>query len=459
MLFHSWTFILFFVLVYIVFSLKENSLWKRNVILAASFIFYGYYNPLYLLILLWVIVFDYYIVAAMGKSNNKKLLLLSIINVILIFSVFKYSHFIISSINELFYTLGFDYSLGSPNIILPIGISFFLLVSLGNTIDFYYDRVEKAKSIFNYASFLSFFPSLISGPIERGYRLLPQIEKWPKINKIKKEYIFSGVYLFLLGVFKKVGLADYFKLYADSIFGNPSNFTSLDLICGAIAFTWQIYFDFSGYTDMARGIAKTLGINLMENFNLPYIASSTGDFWRRWHISLSSWFRDYLYIPLGGNRKGELKEVRNIFAAMIVSGLWHGASWNFIFWGFIHGAIHSMNKIFQKIKYMSKIPLWVKRIFVFIIIVFTWIFFRSNNIEDGFIFVERIFSTNFTWPQIPLYMTFLIFLSYIFQWLKEYKKIEFIENKYFKVFASCFMIIYMLLLVSNGQGEFIYFQF
>jgi len=186
MLFHSWTFILFFVLVYIVFSLKENSLWKRNVILAASFIFYGYYNPLYLLILLWVIVFDYCIVAAMDKSNHKKkLLLLSIINVILIFSVFKYSHFIISSINELFYTLGFDYSLGSPNIILPIGISFFLLVSLGNTIDFYYARVEKAKSIFNYASFVSFFPSLISGPIERGYRLLPQIEKWPKINKIR----------------------------------------------------------------------------------------------------------------------------------------------------------------------------------------------------------------------------------------------------------------------------------
>jgi D-alanyl-lipoteichoic acid acyltransferase DltB (MBOAT superfamily) len=285
---------------------------------------------------------------------------------------------------------------------------------------------------------------------------LPQIEKWPKI---KKEYLFTGAYLFLLGVFKKAGLADYFKLYADSIFGNPSNFTSLDLICGAIAFTWQIYFDFSGYTDMARGIAKILGINLMENFNLPYIASSTGDFWKRWHISLSSWFRDYLYIPLGGNRKGELKEVRNIFAAMIVSGLWHGASWNFIFWGFIHGALHSMSKIFKKIKYIPPIPLWIKRIFVFIIIIFTWIFFRSNNIEDGFIFIERIFSTKFTCPQIPLYMALLILLSYIFQWLKEYKKIEFIENRYFRVLASCFMIIYLMLLVSNGQGEFIYFQF
>jgi len=457
MLFHSWTFILFFVLVYFLFSLKDSSVWKRNIILIASFIFYGYFNPLYLLVLLWVIVFDYYIVAAMNRSKNKKIfLLLSIINVILIFSVFKYSRLIISAINELFNALGYGYSLTEPDMILPVGISFFLLVSLGNTIDLYYDRVEKAKSIFHYASFISFFPSLLSGPIERGYRLIPQIEKW---QKIKMGDFFDGSYLFLLGVFKKVALADYFKLYADSIFGNPSNFTSIDLICGAIAFTWQIYFDFSGYTDMARGIAKTLSIDLTDNFNLPYIASSTGDFWRRWHISLSSWFRDYLYIPLGGNRKGESKEIRNIFISMIVSGLWHGASLNFIFWGFIHGVVHSMSKIFKRIKYMSKIPLWIKRIFVFMIIVFTWIFFRSNNIADGFIFVERIFTTNFTLPQIPLYMIFLILVSYIFQWLKEYKKIGFIENGYFKVLASCFMIVYLLLLVSNGQGEFIYFQF
>ena len=457
MLFHSWTFILFFVLVYIAFSLNGKSVWKRNTILIASFIFYGYYNPMYLLILLWVIVFDYCIVAAMGRLKNKKiLLLLSIINVILVFSVFKYSHFIISCINELFYSLGCDYTITSPNILMPVGISFFLLVSLGHTIDFYYGRVEKAKSIFQHASFISFFPSLISGPIERGYRLLPQIENWPKI---KREYLFAGAYLFLLGVFKKVCLADYFKLYADNIFGNPSNYTSLDLICGAVAFTWQIYFDFSGYTDMARGIAKTLGINLTENFNLPYIASSTGDFWKRWHISLSSWFRDYLYIPLGGNKKGQLREAGNIFTAMVVSGLWHGASWNFIFWGFIHGALHSVSKIFKKIKFMQAVPLWFKRIFVFIVIVFTWIFFRSNNILDGFIFVERIFTTDFTLPQIPLYMIFLILLSYIFQWLAEYKRIEFIESKYFKISASFFMIVYLLLLVSNGQGEFIYFQF
>jgi D-alanyl-lipoteichoic acid acyltransferase DltB (MBOAT superfamily) len=406
---------------------------------------------------LWVIVFDYCIVSAMDKSKNKRrFLLLSILNVILVLAVFKYSHFIIASINELFYMLEFDYTLPADNMIFPIGVSFFLLVSLGNTMDFYYGRVDKAKSIFDYASFVSFFPSLISGPIERGNRLMPQLTRWPKI---KREYIFTGAYLFLCGVFKKAALADYFKLYADSIFGNPSNFASLDLLCGAVAFTWQIYFDFSGYTDMARGIARMLGIDLMENFNLPYIASSTGDFWRRWHISLSSWFRDYLYIPLGGNKKGELKEARNILIAMAVSGLWHGAAWNFIFWGCIHGVIHSAGKFFKKIKFMAAAPVWFKRIFVFIIIVFTWIFFRSSNIFDGFIFVERIFSTNLILPQIPIYMALLILLSYIFQWLKEYKKIEFIENRYFKIIASCFMIIYLLLLVSNGQGEFIYFQF
>jgi D-alanyl-lipoteichoic acid acyltransferase DltB (MBOAT superfamily) len=390
-----------------------------------------------------------------GK-NKKRLLLFSIINVVIIFSIFKYSHFLISIINESISMLGYDYALPSPSILLPAGISFFLLVSLGNTIDFYYGRADKAGSIFNHASFISFFPSLLSGPIERGNRLIPQIKEWPKI---KRDYLFEGSYLFLLGVFKKAALADYFKLYADNIFGNPSSFTSLDLICGAIAFTWQIYFDFSGYTDMARGIAKMLGINLMDNFNLPYIASSTGDFWRRWHISLSAWFRDYLYIPLGGSRKGELREARNIIISMLVSGLWHGASLNFIFWGLIHGVIHSIGKIFKRIIYMPAIPLWIRRIVIFIIIVFTWIFFRSSNINDGFIFTERIFTTDFMLPQIPLYMALLILLSYIFQWLKEYKKIEFIENRYFKILASCFMIVYLIFLVSNRQSEFIYFQF
>jgi len=457
MLFHSWSFLLFFITVYALFSVARKPLWKRNIILAASFIFYGWWNPLYLLIISWVIIFDYTTVFLMEKTGRKKLFLsLSIADAILILSLFKYSGFIVTNVNSLISSAGADYSLPLPGVIFPVGISFFLFLSLGNTIDFYFGKTEREKSLIQYASFVSFFPSLLAGPIERGHHLMPFLKSWPEV---KKDDIAEGVYLFTQGMFKKLALADYFSLYADKIFGNPMQFASGDLIAGALAFTWQIYFDFSGYTDMARGVARMLGINLMENFRLPYMASSTGDFWGRWHISLSSWFRDYLYIPLGGNRKGDLKETRNTFATMLLSGLWHGASWNYVLWGFMHAVIHSAGKQIGKIKLTDKVPVFIRRITVFVLIVFTWIFFRSENADDAFTFIERIFSTGFTMPQMPLYMTGLIMACYIFQWLKEYKKIEFSESPAFRGAAVLLMLVYIIIFVTYSSNEFIYFQF
>ncbi len=457
MLFHSWSFLIFFIAVYAVFSAVKNPLWKRNIILAASFIFYGWWNPLYLLIISWVIAFDYTSVALMEKTGRKNLFLsFSIFNTILILCLFKYSAFIINNLNSILNSAGAEYSVPLPGVLLPVGISFFLFLSLGNTIDYYFGRTEREKSIIQYASFVSFFPSLLSGPIERGHRLMPLLKSWPAVTRNDIE---EGIYLFTQGMFKKMALADYFSLYADKIFGNPMQFGSGDLIAGALAFTWQIYFDFSGYTDMARGAARMLGINLMENFNLPYMAASTGEFWGRWHISLSSWFRDFLYIPLGGNRNGEVRETRNTFATMLLSGLWHGASWNYVLWGFMHASIHTLGKLIGKIKYAAKVPVFARRITLFILIVFTWIFFRSENAGDAFTFIERIFTADFNIPQMPVYMAGLIILCYIFQWLKEYKKIDFIDKPAFRGAAIFLMIVYIMFFVTYSSNEFIYFQF
>jgi len=457
MLFHSWTFLLFFVTVYALFSFTKNGLWKRNIILAASFIFYGWWNPLYLIIISWVIIFDFSSMYFMETTGRRKLFLsLSIMDALLILAVFKYSAFIVNNINMLLAGAGSGVTIPQPGILFPVGISFFLFVSLGNTIDCYFGKTEREKSLVQYASFVSFFPSLLAGPIERGHRLLPLLRSWPGVTK---DDIAEGIYLFIRGLFKKIALADYFALYADRIFANPAQFTSGDLVAGAFAFTWQIYFDFSGYTDMARGVARTLGIDIMENFRLPYMASGTGDFWRRWHISLSSWFRDYVYIPLGGNRRGEVIETRNTFAAMLLSGFWHGASWNFVLWGFIHAALHASGKLLARIKLMTKIPLPFKRIFVFILIVFTWIFFKSENAGDAFTFIERIFTTEFTMPQIPFYMAGLIIVSYIFHWLGEYWKTDFTARPSLRAGAVLAMLAYILIFVTYSSSEFIYFQF
>ncbi|HNX23188.1 MAG TPA: MBOAT family O-acyltransferase [Spirochaetota bacterium] len=455
--FHSWSFLLFFITVYVIFSMRSASLWKRNVILAASFIFYGWWNPLYILLISWVIAFDYTTVLFMERTGKKKLFLsLSIIDTILILCIFKYSGFIVNNINSVLSSAGIDYSIPLPGVLLPVGISFFLFLSLGNTIDYYFGRTEREKSIIQYASFVSFFPSLLAGPIERGHHLIPLLKSWPKVSR---DDIAEGVYLFTQGMFKKMALADYFSLYADKIFGNPMQYSSGDLLAGALAFTWQIYFDFSGYTDMARGVARMLGIRLIENFNLPYMAASTGDFWGRWHISLSSWFRDYLYIPLGGNRNGEAKETRNTFATMLISGLWHGASWNYVLWGFMHAALHTIGKQIRKIKPAEKVPLFVRRIIVFILIIFTWIFFRSENAGDAFTFIERIFTTDFTMPQMPFFMAGLITACYLFQWLKEYKRAEFLEKPVFRGAAILLMLAYIIIFVTYSSSEFIYFQF
>lgn len=423
----------------------------------SSFIFYGWWNPLYLILISWVICLDFTSVFLMHKTGKKKTFLaMSITGNLAVLGFFKYANFITSNINSFFEAAGLSYTLPAPDILLPVGISFYVFQSMSYTIDYYRGDVDREKNLIQYAAYVSFFPQLVAGPIERASHLLPQMRAWPLPKGTDAA---EGAYLFIRGMFKKIALADYFAIYSDMIFANPSRYDSTELILGALAFTWQIYFDFSGYTDMARGIAKSMGIDLMENFRLPYMATSVGDFWRRWHISLSSWFRDYVYKPLGGNRKGGFRTGTNILITMLLSGLWHGAAWNFVLWGFIHGMLHLTGKKLSEVKAAAATPLFLKRIFVFIILVFTWIFFRAENASDAFIMIERIFTTPLSMPNFPGMMLVLIIICYASEWLREYNIIKFTGTAVFKISASILMIIYLLFFASYGVHEFIYFQF
>jgi D-alanyl-lipoteichoic acid acyltransferase DltB (MBOAT superfamily) len=457
MLFQTWTFLLFFTVLYLLFRSIKNSTGRQYLILAASFIFYGWFNPLYPLLLLWIIAADYIFLMLMEKTGRKKLfLLLSIINSLMLLSSFKYAGFIISNINELFALTGNTYRFPQPDILLPVGISFFIFISMGYVIDCYFGKVEREKNFGRHALFVSFFPQLSAGPIARASGLIPQLRDW---NRGTGSDLAEGAYIFIRGLFKKIALADFFALYADKIFGNPAQFGSADLILGALAFTWQIYFDFSGYTDMARGIARCFGIELMENFRLPYMAASTGDFWGRWHISLSSWFRDYLYIPLGGNRKGKLTESRNTVITMLLSGLWHGASWNFVLWGFIHGMLHATGKVIGRFRIIQVTPVFIRRIAVFILIVFTWIFFRAESGADAFSYIAGIFSSGYSAPSMPVLMLFVMVICYLYGWLKEYRSLNFMEKPAVKSIASIIMLAWILIFASSDASDFIYFQF
>jgi len=457
MLFQTWTFFIFFTLLYLLFRIIRGPEARGYLVLFASLIFYAWWNPWYIFLILWIITADYTVVFLMERYGRRRpILAVSVINSILVLGFFKYAGFLADSINYLFAAAGTGTAVSRPEIILPAGISFYIFISLGYVFDYYYGNTEREKSWFSYALFVSFFPQIIAGPICRASMMLPQFKlfRGPSADDTAE-----GIYLFTRGIFRKIVVADYFALYADRIFGNPAQFASADLALGALAFTWQIYFDFSGYTDMARGIARMFGIDLMENFRLPYMACGTREFWQRWHISLSSWFGDFVYKPLGGNRSGRLKESRNIITTMLLSGLWHGAAWNFLLWGLIHGILHSMSKAAGRFSITGRVPVFAKRIFTFIIVVFTWIFFRSENAADAFTFITGIFSFSAGVPAAPLLMIMLMVVCYALHWLAEYRWLRFMERPTARGFAVAAMVLCLLFVSSSRVSGFIYQQF
>ncbi|OGV34319.1 MAG: hypothetical protein A2020_04540 [Lentisphaerae bacterium GWF2_45_14] len=457
MLFHTWTFVVFFSIVMAVYIPLRRTRWWTLWLLIASYTFYGWWNPLFLILIFYTSLLDWFVAGRMSNSKHPgRWLALSITNDLFLLGFFKYAGFFTENIRTLFAILHIPLDVPAPNILLPVGISFFTFQAMSYTIDVYFKQVKVEKSLIRFAAFVSLFPQLVAGPIERAKALLPQMRHRPLI---RKGDVGDGISLFLVGLFKKAVMADFLAIYADRIYGDPASFGSLELIFATYAFAWQIYFDFSGYTDMARGVARVMGIKLMLNFNNPYTAVDLGDFWRRWHISLSSWFKDYVYIPLGGNKVVKYKMYWNVIITMVVSGFWHGAAWTYIIWG----ALHALGRVFtieiEKSAIYIKLPKFFKQILVFHFVCFTWIFFRASSLQDALLVIKRIFSFIGGVPEVPVLMFILVGCIWIYQFIfnSTYKKI--LELRSLRIGTLCIAMLLFLILSSSAGKQFIYFQF
>ncbi len=458
MLFHTWSFFLFFVIVYAVYLLLKRTPFWIHWMLVASYVFYGWWNPLYLLLVVYSTALDYIVVILMERSKRPKLWLwVSLLNNLFLLGFFKYGEFVTENINAALAQIGVSYALPTPGVLLPVGISFYTFQSMSYTIDFYRGEIKRERSFIRFAAFVSLFPQLVAGPIERAKKLLPQLYTAPRIKPID---ITDGLSLFVVGLFKKVALADYLAMYVDPIYATPSRFDSPALMLATFAFAWQIYFDFSGYTDMARGIARMMGIRLMVNFNNPYLATSLGDFWSRWHISLSTWFRDYVYIPLGGNQRGSILTYRNLVLTMVVSGVWHGAAWTFVIWGALHAlATIATRSAERSTWYRDRVPKIIKQLAVFGVVWFAWIFFRAESLSDAFLIVKRIFTSGWSDPMVPALAIVLVVLVWLYQFLYESNARRVLESSLVRVSLVVAMILYVLAVPGSGGSAFIYFQF
>ncbi len=458
MLFQSCSFLVFFSVAYSLYLLVRGTRLRLPFLLFASYCFYAFLDPWYPVLIFYGSVVDFLVIARMEKSRRRKAwLFISIANSLLLLGFFKYGRFIAGNVNDLFSLLHIPYTVPVPGRLLPAGLSFFLFQSMGYVIDVYRGSVKRERNFIAHAVFVAFFPRLLAGPIERAGSLFPQLRKQPGI---KADDVADGLSLFVVGLFKKLALADYLAIYVGRVYDAPDEFQGPALLMATFLFSWQIYFDFSGYTDMARGIARMMGIRLMLNFNNPYLAASLGEFWGRWHISLSSWFKDYVYIPLGGNRRGQFRMYGNIFVTMVLSGLWHGAAWTFILWGAVHAVGRFATRAMERTDfYRCRVPKPVKQVFVFTVVGFAWIFFRAGSTGDAWMIVCRIFTAGFADPRCPVLAVLLIGLVWCYQCVFESTKRWILQSGAVRVVIVVLMIVFMILFSPSSQQPFIYMQF
>lgn len=490
MLFNSIEFAIFFPIVFIVYWLVAKKIVLRNFwLLLTSYVFYGWWDWRFLLLIAFSSLVDYLVGRRLGKATEererKKLLLLSLgVNLGLLF-YFKYTNFFIESFVDSFRLFGSKLELSTLEIILPVGISFYTFQTLSYTIDIYKKKLEPTKNALAFFAFVSFFPQLVAGPIERASHLLPQFYVRHKFNYAQVK---SGCLLILLGLFKKMVVADRAAIYVNSIFNSTETQDGVTYFLASILFAFQIYCDFSGYSDIAIGLGRTMGFDLMKNFDSPYSSKSLTEFWRRWHISLSTWFRDYVYIPLGGSKNGKFRTYFNLFLVFLISGFWHGAALTFIIWGAIHGFILVFEKMFRQwTKRNSTLYLIHKGVnrfkiisvsFTFTVVCIAWIFFRANSITQAFYFIGEIFtnlqlknifnleSYTFALSKIEFVNLFLfIVLLLIFEMIHRHKNIRYwINNKNIVFRWLIYFIIIITIAIFGVYGdhevsEFIYFQF
>lgn len=482
MLFNSVSFAIFLPIVFALYwLLGQKSIKLQNfLLLASSYFFYASWNYKFLFLLIFSTLLDFFtgikIYEAQNQHKKKFWLWLSIITNLGFLGVFKYYNFFATSFAETASLLGLRLQVWTLKVLLPVGISFYTFHGLSYVIDIYKERLKPVRNFIEYSVFVSFFPLLVAGPIERANHLLPQIQK-PRDFSCAKAV--NGLRQILWGLFKKIVIADNCAVYANMIFNNASNYSGSTLVLGALFFTFQIYCDFSGYSDIALGTARLFGIDLLRNFAFPYFSRDIAEFWRRWHMSLSSWFRDYVYIPLGGSKGGTWMKVRNTFIIFLLSGLWHGANWTFIAWGALN-ALYFLplllrNKNRQNLDIVAEdtiVPSFkeiVAMIKTFGLVVFAWIFFRSENINHALGYISRIFSSSiFSIPLFParrkaLVTIFTIIIFMIVEWFGRDKKfaVEKIGHTWNRTFrwAFYYVIIVAIILLQGIEQQFIYFQF
>ncbi len=482
MFFNSIDFAIFLPLVFILywFVINKNLKLQNFLIVVSSYVFYGWWDWRFLFLILFSTMVDFSVGILLKNQNNqtkRKLLLWTSVLVNLGFlGFFKYYNFFLDNFIDAFSFFGMQIKANSLNIILPVGISFYTFQTLSYSIDVYKRKLEPTKDFIAFAAFVSFFPQLVAGPIERARNLLPQFYSKRTFDYSKAV---DGMRQILWGLFKKMVIADNCAEFANQIFNNSADMNGSTLVLGAIFFTFQIYGDFSGYSDIAIGTARLFGFHLMKNFAFPYFSRDIAEFWRRWHISLSTWFRDYLYIPLGGSRGGTLMKIRNTFVIFIVSGFWHGANWTFIVWGalnaiyFLPLLLTNNNRNNIEIVAQGKNLPSIKELFQILITfgltVIAWIFFRANNVGHAISIIKNIFSKNlFTCPEIYDLWSFLILLPLLFifiiiewfgrEWDYPMKKLGFKWHPCFR-WGMYLLLFTLTLLLSGSEQDFIYFQF
>ena len=490
MLFNSIEFIILFISVCSVFIIIKNRKFQHLFLLIVSYFFFYYTSNYLVSLLVFSTLLDFYMGKMIGSSSNlrnKKIFLgISLAGNLGILGFFKYADFGISQIHHISTSLGFPIEISLLELALPIGISFYTFQTISYTVDIYRGQLTPSKSLREFAVFVSFFPQLVAEPILRAKDFLPQLrEKTEKVKdvgilrmiNIQNPNVKLGVTLMAFGFFKKMFVADNVSLFVDSVFMNPMGLESFTIILGTIAFGIQIYADFSGYSDIAIGAALILGFKIPQNFNKPYFATSPVDFWRRWHISLSSWLRDYLYIPLGGNKKSPNRTYLNLFIVMFLGGLWHGASWNFVIWGMMHGLYLAIHKIIgNKIPFLKNHPFFRSKIGILFSIFVTqyfvfmaWIPFRVRDTNEIIYSIQKYIFLDFQITEtfqvilsekIPI-MIMIVFIILHFISYKNGNLLTKISNyplKYWALFLIGTILTILFFYVGNSE-DFVYFQF
>lgn len=487
MLFNSISFAIFLPTVFFLYWFVANRSLKiqNSLLLISSYFFYACWDYRFLVLLVFSTFLDYFTGWKIGQANNKrnrKIWLWLSIGINLGFlGFFKYYNFFAESLQQSLAYMGLKVDLWSLKIILPVGISFYTFHGLSYVIDIYKNRIKPERNFIDYSVFVSFFPLLVAGPIERATHLLPQIKKERFFEYSKAT---DGLRQILWGLFKKVVIADNCAEFANQIFNNYSDYQGVTLFLGAVFFTIQIYGDFSGYSDIALGTAKLFGIDLLRNFSYPYFSRDIAEFWRRWHISLSTWFRDYLYIPLGGSQLGMWGKIRNTLIIFLVSGFWHGANWTFIIWGLLN-ALYIIPSILFKTnranldivasgRIIPTVREVISMIITFCLTVFAWIFFRSENVAGAFEFIKEIFSGlfvhknyleagHFITLEVGVLIPVLLLIFFIIEWLgrEDHHPLsdKFLKLPTFVRYGIYYVIILFIYIYSGEEQQFIYFQF